>query len=86
MKQSATLTSKGQVTIPVQVRRALDLHEGDQIVFEVEEGEAPRTALMRPASDIFAMAASIKPRRQVPRRWDEERRIAREDRARRRRR
>ncbi len=84
MKQRATLTSKGQITIPADVRRALDLHAGDQVVFEVEEGETRRMASLRPASDIFAMAASIPPRRPVPPRWDEERRVAREDRARRR--
>lgn len=31
---SSTLTSKGQLTIPVELRQALDLHPGDKIVFE----------------------------------------------------
>jgi AbrB family looped-hinge helix DNA binding protein len=36
---SATITSKGQVTIPVQVREKLGLQPGDRIEFvEVEEG------------------------------------------------
>ena len=36
---SATVTSKGQVTIPVQVREKLGLVAGDRIEFvEVEEG------------------------------------------------
>lgn len=34
------LTQKGQVTIPVEVRRLLGLRDGDEIVFEVEGGRA----------------------------------------------
>ena len=30
------LTSKGQATIPVEVRKALRLKSGDRVVFEVE--------------------------------------------------
>ena len=48
---SATLTSKGQVTIPVQVRTALGLESGDKIdFFEIEKGQyaiRPRTASIR---------------------------------------
>ena len=33
---TATLTSKGQVTIPKAVREALGLEEGDQVRFEVD--------------------------------------------------
>ncbi|HEY5635692.1 MAG TPA: AbrB/MazE/SpoVT family DNA-binding domain-containing protein [Burkholderiales bacterium] len=37
---AATLTSKGQVTIPVDVRRRLGLSAGDQVEFvETREGE-----------------------------------------------
>ncbi len=31
---SSTLTSKGQVTIPANLRQALDLHPGDTVAFE----------------------------------------------------
>ena len=34
----ATITSKGQVTIPAKIREALDLHEGDKIDFRIQEG------------------------------------------------
>lgn len=40
MEAAARLTSKGQVTIPKAVREALDLHEGDEIVFRVERTRA----------------------------------------------
>ncbi len=32
----ATVTSKGQVTIPVELRRAIGLDEGDRLLFELE--------------------------------------------------
>jgi AbrB family looped-hinge helix DNA binding protein len=34
---AATLTSKGQITIPLEVRRALGLAQGDRVVFERTE-------------------------------------------------
>ncbi len=36
----ATLTSKGQLTIPKKVREALGLRPGDRVEFEVTDGEA----------------------------------------------
>ena len=34
---AATITSKGQITIPKDIRALLDLHTGDRINFIVEE-------------------------------------------------
>ena len=36
----ATLTSKGQVTVPKAVREALGLRQGDQLSWEVDNGSA----------------------------------------------
>jgi AbrB family looped-hinge helix DNA binding protein len=37
---TATMTSKGQITVPVQVRKALGLKAGDRIdIFETEGGQ-----------------------------------------------
>ena len=51
---SATITSKGQVTIPKAVRDSLKLHAGDKIEFVVTN---KREALLRPISkkvdDVF---------------------------------
>ena len=38
MRVRATITSKGQVTIPKDVRQRLGLRKGDQIEFVVEDG------------------------------------------------
>lgn len=40
MDATARLTSKGQITIPKEVRDALDLEEGDSLHFRVEESRA----------------------------------------------
>jgi len=34
---TATITSKGQITIPATIRKALDLQSGDRVDFMVEE-------------------------------------------------
>ncbi|PZS01131.1 MAG: hypothetical protein DLM70_12420 [Chloroflexi bacterium] len=33
----STLTSKGQVTIPIEVRRHLGLNQGDKVIFVIED-------------------------------------------------
>lgn len=37
---TATITAKGQITIPKNVRQALDLKKGDRVVFMLEGGQA----------------------------------------------
>ncbi len=44
MQEEATVTSKGQVTIPHEIREALGLKTGEKIVFIEREGEV----VMRP--------------------------------------
>ena len=34
----STLSSKGQTTIPAAVRRQLDIHPGDALCYQIEEG------------------------------------------------
>jgi AbrB family looped-hinge helix DNA binding protein len=36
---TSRLTSKGQATIPVEVRKALRLSEGDSVLFEMTKGK-----------------------------------------------
>lgn len=35
---ASRLTSKGQATIPVEIRKALHLKEGDTVIFEMKRG------------------------------------------------
>ena len=49
--QNSTLTSKGQVTIPAEVRRRLGLHPGDHVGFIVDGDEV---RLVRKESRIEA--------------------------------
>jgi AbrB family looped-hinge helix DNA binding protein len=41
----AVLRSKGQITLPKEVREALHLHEGDDIAFAVEDGRVTMRGL-----------------------------------------
>jgi antitoxin PrlF len=68
MDAAARLTSKGQVTIPKSVRDALELREGDQIVFRVER----KRAIVAKTPDFIGMAGSVvvpATKRGTP--WDE---------------
>jgi antitoxin PrlF len=54
---TATLTSKGQITIPVQVRTSLGLDAGDRIEFvELQKGQfaiIPATRSLRELKGLF---------------------------------
>ncbi|XGA81383.1 type II toxin-antitoxin system PrlF family antitoxin [Halomonas sp. CH40] len=53
---TATLTSKGQVTIPVQVRASLGLDSGDRIEFvELEKGQYAIIAATHSVKDLKGM-------------------------------
>ena len=39
MREQAKLSSKGQITIPVNVRNALRVTTGDGLIFELDRGE-----------------------------------------------
>ena len=49
------MTRKGQITIPISMRRLLGLKEGDQVEFVVE-GSA---IMLRPAGSLAARTAGI---------------------------
>ena len=47
------LTTKHQTTIPLEVRRALDLEAGDHVEFSVEDGRVTlRKVELRPSEDL----------------------------------
>lgn len=45
---TSTLTSKGQTTVPKEVREALDLEQGDKLTWEIRGGKVAVTT-ERPA-------------------------------------
>ena len=55
MDVSAQLSSKGQITVPKAVRDALELSEGDQVVFRVEG----RRALLARTPKLLDLAGSV---------------------------
>lgn len=59
----ARMTSKGQVTIPVEVRRRLGVEAGDSLLFEpLDEGEVRlRVVKRRHLADLFGSLPSELP-------------------------
>ena len=55
MEISARLSSKGQVTVPRSVRKALSLAEGDRLVFRVVGDHA----ILARTPDLLALAGSV---------------------------
>ena len=51
MQKQAKLTSKGQVTVPREVRRALGVRAGDRLVFE-SDGQGVRVRAVRSKSSF----------------------------------
>ncbi|MBN1999732.1 AbrB/MazE/SpoVT family DNA-binding domain-containing protein [candidate division KSB1 bacterium] len=49
----AKLTSKGQVTIPKEVRDSLKLHTGDKIEFTVTKNQAIITPVSKKIDEVF---------------------------------
>ncbi len=63
MKATATLTSKGQITIPKAVRRLLGLQAGDALEFEVHQGRVE----MKPSRPVHASSGVLKAH--LPKGW-----------------
>ena len=55
MDVSARISSKGQVTIPLAVREALTIEEGDQVIFRVEG----QRAILARSPDLIHLAGSV---------------------------
>ena len=78
MDHAAKVTSKGQITIPKEVREALGITAGDQVVFRVEQ----HRALLAKTPNLIDLAGTVDvPAAKRGRAWDEVRRETRRARA-----
>lgn len=73
----STITSKGQVTIPREVRRHLGLQEGDKLSFVLKDDGS--VAVHVPAYPTVASLVGAAGSLPEPKSWEEMREIARED-------
>lgn len=78
MDLAAKVTSKGQITIPKEVRDRLGITEGDQIVFRLE---AHRAVLAKTPNLLDLAGAVDIPTARRGTSWDEVRRSTRRTRA-----
>jgi len=68
MDVPATVTSKGQITLPKPVRDALGLKTGDRVLFRVHKGRA----VLAKVPDFLALAGSVPiPADKLGASWDE---------------
>jgi AbrB family looped-hinge helix DNA binding protein len=64
MKELLTVvTRKGQVTVPAEVRRALNLKQGDRVAFRLEDGVARLAPAPSPVDESFQVAPPLNPPR-----------------------
>lgn len=74
---TSTITSKGQITIPAEVRKHLSLHDHDKVSFVLEDDGTVR--LVAPRYSTVASLAGAAGKLEKPLSWQEMREIARED-------
>ena len=73
----STMTSKGQLTVPVEVRRTLGLKQGDKVVFQLEGQEVK----LAPAGSRLEAGYQSVPALSEPKSWDEIEQTLQEERA-----
>lgn len=72
-----TLTSKGQLTVPAEVRRMLGLKQGDKVVFQLEGQEVK----LAPAGSRLEAGYQSIPALNEPKTWREIEAIVADERA-----
>ncbi len=60
MRQSSTISSKGQITVPLEIRHRLGLKEGDRVEFMIDNNQTIMRPA-RPASNPFEKYVGILP-------------------------
>lgn len=63
----ATLTSKGQVTIPADIRKAMGLEAGERLVFtQLDDGTTVMRAKTRSVLELKGLLKAVARKRKVP--------------------
>jgi AbrB family looped-hinge helix DNA binding protein len=68
MPPSSTISSKGQVTVPIEVRHRLGLREGDRVEFVFEDGRTvlrPGRQETNPFDAYLGALPAFKSRREI---------------------
>lgn len=78
---SGRLTSKGQLTIPIELRNLLDLKEGDRIAFVLDDNKKVIDIQPKPKKSIRGVMGILKPTSNVDVGVDEAIDLARTERA-----
>jgi AbrB family looped-hinge helix DNA binding protein len=68
MPPSSTLSSKGQITVPLEIRRRLGLKEGDRVEFLVDDGRTilrPARGAENPFEKYIGAAPGFRNRREI---------------------
>jgi AbrB family looped-hinge helix DNA binding protein len=58
-EQLTTVTRKGQITVPVEIRRALDLQIGDKVAVSLDEENGALRAHLRPVRSVAEMTFGV---------------------------
>jgi antitoxin PrlF len=68
MKNSSTISSKGQVTVPQEIRRRIGLSTGDRVEFVVENGQTmirPLRSETNPFEKYRGILKSFRSRKEI---------------------
>lgn len=60
MAKSAKLTSKGQITVPIEVRKALGLRTGDRLAFHLHEDGT--VGVEAETVDLLSLRGALRPK------------------------
>jgi len=71
--RAARITSKGQVTIPIDIRRALGVRDGDSLIFREQDGVVTLISAKKPSLSELLAGFDPKQHRREPeeRPWDD---------------
>lgn len=73
----SSVSPKGQITIPAEIRRVLGIKPKDKVAFRVEEGRVEITPARSPLDELYQAVPALTP----PRSWEEIKQMVRDEQA-----